>query len=284
MYQLPNIDTKLPITTNRKSNRNTMATKNEIKPIVLTVVIHIYNNQEALNLQIQHWEDWGFISGLELIFIDDCSSPALKLNRVPNWVRKIKICDDIPWNQPGGKNLGASLALGSWLLFLDADQVFTKNDIYSLIQELPQFKHQTLYRFERRCAKTQKSLVVHQNCHLISKFDYDNFGGYDEDFAGNYGHEDAYFERLWKFKGGNIIVLTKPYLSDFSEMATSGLNRSQRENKLLRRRKMRYWHVINNPVGKFILKSKFIHDLLITTKILVNGEPSEQIRFQWQEL
>ncbi len=47
-----------------------MAAKNDTNPVVLTVVTHIYNNQEALNLQIQHWKDWGLITGLELIFID----------------------------------------------------------------------------------------------------------------------------------------------------------------------------------------------------------------------
>ncbi len=261
-----------------------MATKNETNSVELTVIIHIYNNQEALNLQIQHWEDWGFIPGLELIFIDDCSSPALDLDRVPCWVRKIIIRDDIPWNQPGAKNLGASLALGSWLLFLDADQVFTKNDIYSLIHALPEIEHQTLYRFERRCAKTQNSLVVHQNCHLISKFDYDNFGGYDEDFAGNYGHEDAYFERLWKFKGGKIAIFNQPYLIDFSSLETKGLNRDGRLNELLRRKKMRYWHLIDNPIGKFLLNNPLILRLLIKSKIVADGRLGKQIRFNWSEL
>ena len=38
---------------------------------LISVVIHIYNNQEVLNLQINAWQEWSDIKELELIFIDD---------------------------------------------------------------------------------------------------------------------------------------------------------------------------------------------------------------------
>jgi len=250
---------------------------------VLSIVIHIYNNQDVLNLQTEYWTKWASIQNLELILIDDGSNPKLDFSAVPHWIKKIRITSDIAWNQPGAKNLGARLALGSWLLFLDADQFFTANDILELNSKLAQLEKNTIYRFKRRCSKTEQPLDIHQNCQLISKQDYENFGGYDEDFAGHYGHEDAYFERLWRFKGGKIVVLDKPYLSDLSELSNTGLNRNDRCNELLRRRKMRYWHAMRNPIGRFILANPFMVNLLTRIRLIANGQPTKKIRFQWDE-
>ena len=249
----------------------------------ITIIVHIYNNQEVLNLQTTYWQKWDSIQNLELILIDDGSYPKLDFSAVPLWVKKIRITSDIPWNQPGAKNLGAKLALGSWLLFLDADQFFNADNMLYLKNKINKFERNRIYRFKRRRSKTGRELDIHQNCQLISKQDYENFGGYDEDFAGNYGHEDAYFERLWKFKGGKIVTLDEPCLSDLSELSTTGLNRNDRCNELLRRRKMRYWHIMSNPIGRFILANTFMVNLLINIKLIANGEPTKQIRFHWEE-
>jgi hypothetical protein len=256
----------------------------QTKQTLLTIVIQIYNNQHALNLQNECWEEWGSIPNLEVIFLDDGSNPPLDLATTPNWVRKIRIIDDIHWNQPGAKNLAVKLSLSPWILFLDADQFMGKEKILQLTTQLSHLDIHSLYRFRRYCSKTNRQLVTHQNCQLIARDTYENFGGYDEDFAGNYGHEDAYFERLWKFKGGKIIILDEPLLIDQSDLETKGLSRNGRVNELLRRRKMRYWHLKQNVIGNFILKSHFILDFLIKTKIIADGRPTKQIRFNWKEI
>jgi len=250
----------------------------------LTIVIHIYNNQKLLDLQIESWDKWGPISNLELIFIDDGSRPALNLSTIPIWVRKIRILEDIPWNQPGAKNLGAHLASSPWLLFFDADQFIDKNKIIKLIALLPKLDKKVIYRFPRICSRTNQKLDIHQNSQLISRQEYTNFGGYDEDFSGNYGHEDAYLERLWKFQGGRISVLDEPSLIDLSELRTTGLNRNDRINELLRRRKMRFWHLLQNPVGKYLLSNQLITKGLIKFRIIADGRPSKKIKFNWQEI
>lgn len=260
---------------------------NSLNPISgknLTIVIHIYNNQHVLNLQIEYWKEWGSITNLELIFLDDGSYPALDLSAIPKWVRKLRIIDDIPWNQPGAKNLAVTLASGSWILFLDADQFFDKEKILQLISQLPILDTNLIYRFKRFCSKTHYELIVHQNCQLISKNTFENFGGYDEDFAGNYGHEDAYFERLWKFKGGKIATLDQPWLIDFSNLETKGLSRNGRINELLRRRKMRYWHLSKSIFGKFILLNPLIFKFLLKFKVIADGRNTNKIRFNWKEV
>jgi glycosyltransferase involved in cell wall biosynthesis len=251
---------------------------------LLTIIFHIYNNQEALNFQIEKWLEWSEIAKLEVILIDDGSNPALDLSKIPSWIRKVRIIDDIAWNQPGAKNLGAHLALGSWLLFLDADQFFCKNEILDILAQLNTLDPHTLYRFKRFSAKTGQEIESHQNCQLIHKNDYDDFGGYDEDFSGNYGHEDAYFERLWRLQGRKIALLQTPRIMDRSELGTQGLVRNARINELLRRRKIRHLHCLQNRLGKALLSFTPLFNLLIKMQVLANGLPCEKIRFKWKEL
>jgi glycosyltransferase involved in cell wall biosynthesis len=251
---------------------------------LISVVIHIYNNQEVLNLQTNAWQEWSDIKELELIFIDDGSNPRLDTTKVPNWVKKFRVIEDIPWNQPGAKNLASHVSTGEWLFFLDADQLLQRDQIIALIKTTNQLKSGTIYRLRRFCSKSKKELSSHQNCQLISRKDYLSFGGYDEDFAGNYGHEDAYFERLWKFKGGGIVLLDQPYLQDHSEYETKNLNRNSRPNELLRRKKIRYWHIKKNPIGSIFLSIPILFALLIKIKLIANGAPSKQLRFRWEQI
>jgi len=250
----------------------------------LTIITHIYNNQEALRTQIQEWNSWPVALGtFELIFIDDGSYPELDLENIPPWVKCYKILDDIPWNQPGAKNLGAQEALGQWLLFYDADQLIKKEEISNLLQSIDQLKEGILYRFHRYSLIGIQELSVHQNCHIISKYDYVKIGGYDEDFSGNYGHEDAYFDRLWRFRGNKIEVINFKII-DQSKYETKGLNRDSSINKIIRRKKMRYWHIKGNYFGRAIIKIPSILNFLISVKIIINGEPGKKIRFNWKKI
>ncbi len=251
---------------------------------LISIIIHIYNNQEVLDLQANLWQEFSDIKNLELIFIDDGSEPPLDTKKIPNWVKKFRIIEDIPWNQPGAKNLASHVSTGEWLFFIDADQLLKKEQLIALINSINQLKSGTIYRLPRFCSKSKRKLSSHQNCQIISKKDYLAFGGYDEDFSGNYGHEDAYFERLWRFKGGGIKLLDQPQLQDHSEYETKNLNRNSRLNELLRRKKMRYWHIRNNFVGNFLLSLPGVMEFLIRLKLIANGSPSEQLRFRWEEI
>lgn len=251
---------------------------------VLTVIFHIYNNQEALDLQAERWIEWSNLANLEILLVDDGSNPPLDLSKIPDSVRKVRIIDNIPWNQPGAKNLGAHLALGPWLLFLDADQFFYKNEILDILTQLKTLDQHTLYRFRRFSAKTGNEIESHQNCQLIHKKAYDEFGGYDEDFAGNYGHEDAFFERFWRLMGRNVTLLQSPHITDHSELGTIGLVRNARINELLRRRKIRHLHCLQNPFARLLLSFTPFFNVLLKTQVLANGLPGEKIRFKWEEL
>jgi glycosyltransferase involved in cell wall biosynthesis len=250
----------------------------------ISLIIHIYNNQELLDLQASLWGEWSELAGLEIIFIDDGSNPKLNLSGIPSWVKKYRVLDDISWNQPGAKNLAAEQSSADWLFFLDADQFLKKEDLIDLIQLSKNFKEKILYRFRRFSFPDLSELSSHQNCQIISKKDYIEHGGYDEDFAGHYGYEDAYFERLWIHRGNFISLLNKPFLIDRSNFETKNLNRNGRRNELLRRKKMLYWHLSANFIGRFFLRQPLILRALIKVKLIADGRNLERIRFNWEKL
>ena len=250
--------------------------------MLLSVIVHIYNNQKALEDQARFWRDWDFDHDIELIFIDDGSSPPLTTEALPPMAKCYRVLEDIPWNMPGAKNLGAKYAQGEWLLFYDADQFLAADGIKQLISRLPSLKPNNLYRFRRYSIQNSEELCVHQNCQVIRKDEYIRIGGFDEDFSGSYGHDDSYFERVWTFNGGGIVILDEPFLLSIDDLATVNLSRDTEKNRLLRRKKMRYWHLQKSWLGRQAMKSEHILRFLIKSQLISDGRPREQIRFRWE--
>ncbi|NBO86149.1 MAG: hypothetical protein EBV38_07005, partial [Burkholderiaceae bacterium] len=86
------------------------------------------------------------------------------------------------------------------------------------------------------------------------------------------------------FKGNFIALLDKPHLIDRSNFETKNLNRDGRRNELLRRKKMLYWHINKNALGRAILSNELILRALIKTGLIADGRPSSQLRFKWEEI
>ena len=51
--------------------------------MLLSIIVHIYNNQKALDDQAAQWSKWQLGDDVELIFIDDCSTIPLDIRRLP---------------------------------------------------------------------------------------------------------------------------------------------------------------------------------------------------------
>jgi glycosyltransferase involved in cell wall biosynthesis len=250
--------------------------------MLLSVIVHVYNNQKAVNDQAAQWNKWDLGDDIELIFIDDCSAIPLDVSHLPLTTRCFRILDDIPWNMPGAKNLGAQQAKGEWLFFYDADQFLDAQGLKKLVEQLKALPSNTLYRFNRFQLSDKSPLPVHQNCQVLKKIEYVKIGGYDEDFCGAYGHDDSYFERIWTFRKGKIAVLDEPFILDDGELATQNLSRDTHKNRVLRRKKMRYWHIHSFFLGRALLNSSSIFKLLIALRVISDGRPQAQIRFNWE--
>jgi len=72
---------------------------------------------------------------LHFILIDDCSDSKadLKIN-FPINLTLLRITDNIPWNQPGAKNLGFKFAKIDWIFTSDIDHVLQPEMCGKLIE------------------------------------------------------------------------------------------------------------------------------------------------------
>jgi predicted glycosyltransferase involved in capsule biosynthesis len=118
--------------------------------------------------------------GVRVVIIDDCSPIPLGKIRGADVYR---IDDDIKWNQGGAKNLGFHVSAG-WVLYSDIDHLVSRR-----MQEkiLKMDKEKGTVYFLGRDTDNKKVLSVF----LIHKDDFEKVGGFDEDFCGQHGRQEA---------------------------------------------------------------------------------------------
>lgn len=150
----------------------------------LTVLYSYFGQTEMVKKQVKEWKKYQ--DQVKLVYIDDCAPlPLVK----PEGVEAYRVLDDIKWNQGGARNLGMSLVKG-WVLVLDMDYLVTEQNIKE-ISKL-KLKKGTVYYLGRTGEEISYTL------YLIHTDDFKKVGGYDEDFSGHYGWEDALFNRRVK--------------------------------------------------------------------------------------
>jgi glycosyltransferase involved in cell wall biosynthesis len=226
------------------------------------------------------WGEWQRYSGWELVFVDDGSPQPLNLHAPYTNIRQYRIVDDIPWNQPGARNLGACQARGEWLLFFDLDHRFATGDFLKVLAQLGTLSVGTLYKFARFSEDLGQPIHSHMNSFLISRSDYFKNGGYDEDFSGSYGYEDVWFQDVWLSSGGIITTLREIKLSVSSSVSETRLRKNWTRNKLLRRRKKRtLW--LKSPVFRAFSKWPIITSILARIGLAEISPNKRKLRFFW---
>jgi hypothetical protein len=219
-----------------------------MKP-ALSLITHIYNQPLGLAEQVAHWQslDAALRAQIEFIVIDDHSDPPLACSREGLNLRLFRVDDDIDWNMPGCRNLGAMLAGAPWLLYFDIDNVLPTAQLAMLLQGLPTLNPRTLHVFRRR--RGEEELEPHINSFLISRQGFFLAGGYDEDFAGHYGYEDVLFRNQWRQHVGSETLLTNIAFEQTGRI-TQGLNRDTTRNDAL----IRYKAAIGMPKARSLLR------------------------------
>jgi len=157
----------------------------------LTLLFPAYNCPELLAAHVEEWANYP--CGVEAIVVDDHSDtpPIEILRHSPIPVRLYRVRDDIAWNQPGARNLGMLMAQTRWVLSTDADHLVPAATMRALMAMEPD--PGAAYTFAREDASRP-----HPNTWLLTRDAYWNGGGFDEDYAGHYGHDDTSFRRRLK--------------------------------------------------------------------------------------
>ncbi|OGS34740.1 MAG: hypothetical protein A2293_03530 [Elusimicrobia bacterium RIFOXYB2_FULL_49_7] len=202
----------------------------------LSIIYSVYNAETSLKRHFSQWREWpeSLLNNIQFIIVDDFSDNPVHFDG-PNSTNHLvlRIDDDIDWNQPGGRNLGARLACAPWLLMTDADHEIKLEDCSKLI-EMNKNPNE-FFTFKRKYPDGTLE-NPHPNSFLISREQFWAFGGYDEDFCGHYGYDDILMKRLFEKKMVKRSI-DEIFLTAYKSEACTILDRSHKRNKRLLKKK-----------------------------------------------
>jgi glycosyltransferase involved in cell wall biosynthesis len=206
----------------------------------ISIIVNFYNQPERVLEQIAYWESLpsSILSRVEFVLVDDCSHPAPSYPATKLALKVFRIATDIPWNQPGARNLGTFNAIGTWALYFDIDQRLLADPMILILSVIDNFDEMTMYYF-RAFNRLDPSFTVHCNTFLVNLEKFKVHGMYDEDFSGHYGYDDTEMGLLWDYKGGKRNVLADFDFFEQLNFQTTDLNRDKERNMLLAAGKVR---------------------------------------------
>jgi predicted glycosyltransferase involved in capsule biosynthesis len=181
----------------------------------LSIVITVLESHEVVRRQLLHLNRV-LTPYCELILIDDgsvsplsgvCASVSKTFDFVLHATRDYR-----PWTQPRARNLGASMARASKLLFFDIDHILTDEVIALCLRYTGDKLHWvrrpgildehgfivTDRHILADYGMTDDSPSIHGNSFLIRRELFERLGGYDERFCGRYGGDDLDFNARYE--------------------------------------------------------------------------------------
>jgi predicted glycosyltransferase involved in capsule biosynthesis len=172
--------------------------------------------------QARIWRDYS--AGVEVIVVDDGSALPAQADGCSVY----RVTKDIPWHQDGARNLGAHVARGDWLLFLDIDHAISAAELGRLMDLLPMLKAGRAFRPRRRLVDEAYALARAANIWLLRKADFWKVGGYDERLCGSYGTDLEFRPRLRRTLVEERLPVTLDVYRDRNvpDATTSGLDRT----------------------------------------------------------
>jgi len=186
----------------------------------LSIIISILDSHEVVRRQILHYKKMD-MPGVEIIFMDDGSNPPLCDDYGLSNLRICQTHDNRPWSWPAGRNKGAELASGDYLLMMDIDYIITKEALTTAMEfsgDRMFFCRQFgILDVDGNLAIDKKTLLSyglkekylastnfhkgHRNNFVIKKSLFFEMGGYNEDLIKNPYSQvdgpDSTFKRVW---------------------------------------------------------------------------------------
>ena len=186
-------------------------------PSRITFVIPVYNNLLALRLNLEVFREYEK-GTWEAVIVDDCSENDQNVNRAivefeeetghvfGDELRVIRIREDVPWNMPQGYNLGLLFARTRFVMMKDVDHIVSPEMMRKFAAEVaagrvddneivsPQ--RLVLEDARLRSLSHEVALKPAPNIFVATKWTVMSRGGYDEDFAGCYGCDIEFRNRM----------------------------------------------------------------------------------------
>ncbi len=133
---------------------------------------------------------------IHVIIVDDGSprNPAFveDLKGIPLQIYRMR--KDIRWNQDACRNLGVRHSETNWVLLTDIDHLIPEETWKCVL--LRDWDPEKVYNFTRVSAPDLLPYKGHPNTWLMTRGKFDAAGGYDERFAGYYGTDADFRNRV----------------------------------------------------------------------------------------
>lgn len=208
--------------------------------IQLTYITHFYCNQDgSFDCVRSLLDDYAaypdeILDRMHFVIVDDGSPVMYEIPDVNLNLTWLRITEDIPWNNPGARNLGVTYAKSDKIILTDLDHKFPPETLLHILKRRECGK--SMYRIRRKDSDGNH-IGTHANLFVMSRSRFMRLWGYDEHFCGHYGHDDVWFSRFQKWHGSrqrhlpprfHVFVRTKDTRS-----YTHSLDRSLSTNQAL---------------------------------------------------
>lgn len=202
----------------------------------LSIIVSILDSHEVVKRQIMHYYKMNMPDNVEIIFIDDGSDPLLCDSFDLKNLTIYQTHDNRSWSWPAGRNKGAELASGDYLLMVDIDYIITRETLtaalefsgdrmffcrqFGILDIAGNLKtdRKTLlsYGLKEKHLTSTNFFKGHRNNFVIKKSLFKEMGGYNEDLIKNPYSQidgpDSAFKRVWnKFLRAGKAVEYKGY-------------------------------------------------------------------------
>lgn len=216
-------------------------------PKVLTIVMAVYGQPRMLE---KWWETIlsypdRVLHRLRFIIVDDCGDPIAwpsKMVCIEAAISVYRVGKDIPWNQPGARNLGMQQAKTDWCLMLDPDMVLKPEQAQLALDAIEAMKQGQLVKLRLRYTNGVFD-DSSPNAYLIHRKDFEAVKGYSESYAGHKGWSDV--ELMHTLSGVGMKFLPPSDLwvlyhqtRDIEDAMVRSLSRSVAFNKKLHIKRM----------------------------------------------
>jgi hypothetical protein len=185
------------------------------------------------------------------VLVDDGSPSRVEIpENIDLNLRVLRVGEDIPWNQPGARNLGAVMSASDKIFMTDVDHVLNPEAFEEMIRR--RNPGRTMYKLRRKDS-TGAVLKSHPNTFFLSRARFLRYHGYDEEFCGHYGFDDAMLWRWQRYHGTRFLYLPSRCVAALREMKGKigfhSLVRSLEHNRELATKKRSQWKLYGGKAG-----------------------------------
>lgn len=218
---------------------------------LVTLAMAVYGQPQMLGVWFDTLRTYtkGMLIDLELLIVDDCGDPPAE---IPADIQAMLPCklfrvlEDIPWNQPGARNLAIEHADTRLILFVDPDMVFPAAMMDLMLADGGKLELGHVIRFQLR------HRVGHAKGHIdasspntwfLHVVDFKSIGGYDEDYSGHKGWSDVQLldimRSAYKVRHRSDLFAEFYNESEIPDAMVKSLDRNVKHNRYMRLGKVR---------------------------------------------